>query len=126
MMILNQTWKMKRVNYDTMSKYTTQVPNIIFDLHLPALSESELKVLLVIIRQTIGWIDPYTKRRKTRDWISHSQFIKKTNLSRKSISEALKSLCLKNIIRITNFKGEPLFYSWERKGKKKMWYELKT
>jgi len=107
-----------------MTKFSTSVPNIVFDQHLPSLTESELKVLLVIIRQTFGWIDPYTRKRKTRDWISHSQFVKKTNLSRKSISEALKSLSTKNIITITDFKGEPLYYSWERKGKRRLYFSL--
>jgi phage replication O-like protein O len=115
---------MKRVEIDNMTKFTTPVPNIVFDLHLPNLSESELKVLLIIIRQTYGWIDPYTKKRKSRDWISHSQFQKKTNLSRRSISEALKSLSTKNIISITDFKGEPLYYSWERKGKRRLYFQL--
>jgi phage replication O-like protein O len=101
-----------------MTKFTTQVPNIVFDTLLPTLTESELKVLLVIVRQTYGW-------HKERDWISHSQFVKKTSLSRRSVSSALKSLSSKNIVSITDFKGEPLYYSWERKGKKRLWYEFK-
>jgi hypothetical protein len=38
-------------------KHTTQVPNILFDTHLRELTESELKILLIVIRQTIGWYD---------------------------------------------------------------------
>ena len=58
-----------------MLNQTTPVPNILFDALLPTLTESELKVLLVIIRQTYGWFDFKTKKRKQRDWISYSQFI---------------------------------------------------
>ena len=36
-------------------KQTTQVPNELFDIHLPDLTFSELKILLFIIRQTYGW-----------------------------------------------------------------------
>jgi len=33
----------------------TMVPDILFDLYLPALSDAELRVLLYIIRHTLGW-----------------------------------------------------------------------
>lgn len=80
---------------------TTQVPNILFDLHLPSLTESELKILLVIIRQTYGWIDKCTGKRKLQDRISHSQFITKTGLSRRIISKALQNLVSKGLVGIT-------------------------
>jgi len=40
--------------------YFTNVPNIIFDTHLKDLGYAELKILLVIIRQTYGWKDKHT------------------------------------------------------------------
>ena len=84
-----------------MYQQTTQVPNVIFDTHLSFLTESELKLLLIIIRQTFGWFDKTTGRRKTRDRISHGQFIKKTGLSRRVISKALKSLIEKGLVTVT-------------------------
>ena len=72
----------------------TQVPNILFDTHLPNLTESELKILLVIIRQTYGWIDKFTGKRKIKDRISQSQFRIKTGLSKRIISKTLKMLSL--------------------------------
>lgn len=67
-----------------MYKKTTQVPNLILDQYLQTLNGGEFKVLLVIIRQTNGWIDTKTGKRKTRDRISHSQLslflIKKGNI----------------------------------------------
>ena len=56
-------------------KQTTQVPNFIFDICLSQLTEAELKVLLVVIRQTLGWLDKLTGKRKSRDRITISQFI---------------------------------------------------
>src|SRR4051812_40692555 len=46
----------------------TQVPDEVFDLLLPMLSEAELKVLLYIIRRTFGF-------KKTADDISLSQLV---------------------------------------------------
>ena len=77
---------------------STQVPNEIFDSHLPYLNQAQLKVLLVVIRQVLGWIDPKTKKRKRKDWISISFFHRKTGLSHKSISLAISELIKKEII----------------------------
>src|SRR5436190_1188405 len=103
---------------------TTQVPNILFDTHLPNLTESELKMLLVIIRQTNGWIDPKTRQRKTRDRISHNQFIQKTGLSRRVISKTLKSLISKGLVTVTCHDGNILHKSEERKGMAKLFYSF--
>jgi hypothetical protein len=66
-------------------KETTQVPNIFFKL-IPTLKLSEAIIILIIIRQTLGWYNPRTKKRKVNDWISYRQFRKKTGLSIKTIS----------------------------------------
>ncbi len=94
----------------------TPVPNIFFDKHLPNLTESELKLLLVIIRQTYGWYNPKTKSRKTRDRISHSQFITKTGLSRRIISKTVNSLVAKGLIQVYSQYGNILNSGHERKG----------
>lgn len=101
---------------------TTQVPNILFDELIPILKPSEIIVLLIIIRQTIGWYNSKTKKRKERDWISYRQFQKKTNLSKKTISSAIKTLVRCNAIRVTNRAGSPLAKSSERKGKVRIYY----
>lgn len=101
---------------------TTQVPNILFDLHLPSLTESELKILLIIIRQTYGWIDRYTGKRKLHDRISHSQFITKTGLSRRVISKALQNLVSKGLVSITCRNGNFLNGSDDRRGKTSLFY----
>ena len=105
-------------------KQTTQVPNFVFDALLPALSMAELKVLLVVIRQTLGWVDARTGQRKTRDRISQSQFQRKTGLSRRSMTNAIQSLHQKNIIGITDTKGNSLPFATDRKGKKYLYYSL--
>ena len=105
---------------------TTQVPNIVFDHHLPSLTESELKLLLVIIRQTNGWYDKTTGRRKTRDRISHGQFMKKTGLCRRVLSKSLQSLIEKELITVTCENGRTLHKSEERKGMARLFYSFQN
>lgn len=106
---------------------TTQVPNVIFDTYLEQLKPTELKVLLIIIRQTLGWIqNENTKKRKEKDWISTSQLRLKTGYSRKAISLAIDALCQKDLIEIFDRNGNPCFTPLQRRGKTKLFYRLVT
>lgn len=102
----------------------TKVPNIFFDRHLPHLTGSELKVLLIIIRQTMGWVDASTGERKLRDRITQSQFKLKTGLATRIISKTLKMLADKELIDITDLNNKQLKNSMERKGKSILYYAL--
>lgn len=102
----------------------TQVPNILLDTYLPHLTESELKILLVIIRQTNGWIDKFTGKRKTKDRITQIQFRIKTGLSKRIISKTLKMLSDKMLISIYDAKHNLLQNSLERRGKSVLLYSL--
>lgn len=103
---------------------TTQVPNVVFDRILTTLTFSEFKVLMIIIRQTYGWIDKRTRKRKTRDRISHGQFIKKTGLSRRMVSKTLQSLVSKDLITITDRNDNLLHQPEKRKGVSWMYYSF--
>ncbi len=70
----------------------TQVPNIIVDNIMKNLSGSELKVLLIVCRKTIGW-------QKIDDDISQTQFMEIGGLSRNGAKSAIKSLLNKQLIR---------------------------
>ena len=105
-------------------KQTTQVPNVLFDIHLRELTESELKILLVVIRQTIGWYDKATGKRKERDRITGSQFRQKTGLSKRIVTKTIQSLSVKNLIQVTDLEGKELGESMERKGKTHIFYTL--
>jgi len=70
----------------------TQIPNILFDELLKDLKEGELRVLMVIMRQTFGW-------HKTWDVISISQLAKKTGMEKKSVHRSLQTLVEKKMIR---------------------------
>jgi len=100
----------------------TYVPNEIFDQYLPYLNKAELKVLMVVLRQTLGWIDPKTKNRKLKDWITLSFFVRKTRLSRKSVSLAIRELIEKELIVVLDNRERELRKSKDRRGKKKLYY----
>jgi hypothetical protein len=106
-------------------KQSTSVPNIIFDKYLPGLNLAEIKVLLIIIRQTQGWFDRRTGKRKARDSISQSQFVRKTALSRRIVSSAIKSLLKKKLIEVTDYKGNSLHNSEDRKGRSFLFYSIR-
>ena len=85
-----------------------QCPNELVDHWLPFLKETELKVLLVIIRKTFGW-------NKKRDRISNSQLAQITGLAIDKAREAAKSLADKGVILRETF-GNP--------GQQETYYEL--
>lgn len=106
---------------------TTSVPNYLFDFLLPQLSIAEVKVLMVIIRQTIGWKDEKsTDGRKYRDWISSSQLQSKTGCSRRAISTAINHLVQKGIIVVSGTDRNVLLQPEERKGKSRLYFQLKN
>ena len=75
---------MKKPNY-------TVVPNEVMDQHMTSMTGAELKVLLVIIRDTYGW------HRDTKP-ISLSDMAKKTGLSSGTCSDAVAALVAKRLI----------------------------
>lgn len=102
---------------------TTPVPNAVFDAHLKELKLAELKVLLIIIRQTLGWEDKRTKsERKELDWISNSQMAQKTGCSPRAINEAIQSLVGKKLIEVLSYGGEILDTPEKRRGQQRLFY----
>jgi hypothetical protein len=74
------------------------------------------------MRQTYGWIDCNTGKRKTRDRISHSQFIEKTGLSRRIISQTIPKMQSRGLIAVTDAKGKTLASGRERTGRTHIFY----
>jgi phage replication O-like protein O len=74
----------------------TKVYNCFYKL-LPCLKESELKIMLIINRQTDGW-------GKESDRISYSQFQEATGLARITVCLAIRSLKENRFITVKNYK----------------------
>ena len=70
----------------------TQVPNILLDEWLNILGHAELKVILFIVRKTIGY-------HKVRDKISILQIQENTGLTRSNVTSAVKSLINRKLIK---------------------------
>ena len=106
---------------------TTPLPHIIIREWMPRLSDVELRVLLVVVDQTLGWvIDDGTGRRKAEDWISSSQLCAKTGRSRKHISRAVGALVEEHrIVEAVDSKGRLLDTAEKRQAKfGKIFYRL--
>jgi hypothetical protein len=104
---------------------TTPVPNVILDTYLKELNSAELKVLLVVIRQTLGWVDRRGMfGRKETDWISGKQLKEKTGNSKRAITSAIDVLVRKKVIEILDEDGNILDSPEKRQGKTKLFYRL--
>lgn len=102
---------------------TTPVPNAFFEC-IPTLTHAELRVLLVVIRQTYGWKNAKTGGRKIRDRMSYEFIIKKTGLYRTILTETIQSLIDLGLLLVTDKKGNALHLSHERKGKRLLFYQF--
>lgn len=87
----------------------TQTPNDFFDKVLPTLKDGEMRVLLIVMRQTFGWGN------KEWDRISISQLVEKTGLSRQTVITATNSLVQKKLL-LKRKEGAA--------GKEQSWYSL--
>src|SRR5205807_7271761 len=64
--------------------------------------------ILVILRATFGWREGNGHggwQFKRRDWITHSQFVKRTGRSSASVSAAIQSLSAAGYIRVEDIAG---------------------
>lgn len=82
----------------------TQVPNILLDVMMLDMSESELKVTLAIVRKTLGW-------HKKKDQISYSQLEKLTGMGRQAVSTGIEAALKRGLIEIvgTGSRGVNIF-----------------
>lgn len=102
---------------------TTQTPNELFDHLLKELTLSELKVLLTVIRKTLGQVDPRdATRRLERAWISQGLFVRCCGLSGRAVSTAIDSLVRKGLVEVTDGQGRALRTKWERRGSNRLYY----
>lgn len=84
---------------------------------MPRLKDVELRVLLVVADQTLGWVEDFeTGRRKDKDWISHYQLRQKTGRSDRAISVAVRVLIeTHRIVEAYSGSGECLDTTYKRR-----------
>lgn len=108
---------------------TTPVPNEVMNSWLSKLKGSELKVLMVVVRKTLGWVlNDDTGMRKEEDWITYSQMKAMTGLSHAAVCSSVNSLIGHALIETRDKDGNVLPTSKERmavgKAHGKIFYRL--
>ena len=121
------------------------VPIRLVDKVMPRLKDTELRVILVVLRQTWGWktdrmnagsqestsqqannkqvSDKQTPHKqpakqqatKRRDWLSHRQLCRRTGRGSDAVSAAVASLTASGLIIVEDASGKPLTTPEERR-----------
>lgn len=105
---------------------STPVPNVLVDTWMPRLSDTELRVLLVVTRQTFGFqaggkTSGFQEKgkgasaRRARDWITHSQLKLKTGRASAAVSHAVDGLMKKGLLCVCTADGRSLQTPQERR-----------
>ncbi len=103
---------------------TTPTPNELYNGEMKKMGDTELRVVLVVTRATLGWqLDPNTGTRKKEDWISRKQIMDKTGRSGRAVSSAIQTCIEKGWIEARDKKGKKLNNPKNRSGKK-IYYRL--
>jgi hypothetical protein len=67
----------------------TMVPNQFLDEIVPFEKPCVVKVVCLILRRTLGWIDPNGQRRQ-QDQVAYSEFAREMNMSTQAVADGLK------------------------------------
>lgn len=102
---------------------TTPVPNVLFDTYLSRLSDTELRVLLVVNRATLGWKEG--TGRKASDWLSHRQLQARTGRAGASVSHAIQSLVSRGLLIVQDAAGRTCDSAHSRRATRgRLYYRL--
>ncbi|MBX3117418.1 MAG: replication protein [Fimbriimonadaceae bacterium] len=87
---------------------TTPFPNFLLDRVMPRLTDTEWRIICIIVRQTYGW-SIGSGIRKGSDWLSHFQFKRKTGRQSAAISRAIDVLVRSGLIAVRDRHGYGLY-----------------
>ena len=94
---------------------TFPVPNTVVDTLLPSLKDGEVRLLLAVLRQTWGWIDPQTGQPKARDWMTSARLRQITGRASEAVSGAIDGLVQRGLIAVEDASGKVLVTAAERR-----------
>lgn len=86
----------------------TPFPNLLLDRVMPYLSDTEFRVLAVIVRQTLGW-------QQEAKWLSHSLLKRSTGRESAAVSRAVDHLVKRGLITVCDQTGRKLHQAAERR-----------
>ena len=75
----------------------TMVPNQFLDEIVPNEKPCVIKVVCLILRRTIGWLDEHGHRR-TQEQVAYSEFVREMNMSTQAVADGLKIALKKGYI----------------------------
>lgn len=104
---LPRTYRLSRIQ-------SVPTPLFIFDLS-HELKGSEVKVLLAVVRQTLGWKAGQGDRRVASAILSQTALKEQTGLATEAISQAVDSLVRRGVVQTHTTKGKPLPTKEERR-----------
>ena len=103
---------------------TTPTPNELFNGEMKNMRDTELRIVLIVTRATLGWeVNKETGRRKEEDWISYYQLKSKTGRGYTALAGAIDNCIKKGWIEARDSKGNLLTKKGDRIGKK-IFYRL--
>lgn len=92
---------------------------------MPALKDTEWRVLCVIVRQTLGWKVGEGRERKRTDWITRRQLKAKTHRHSEAISDAVDGLVCRRLVEVSDAAGHRLLTRHERRRNgRRLYYRL--
>lgn len=101
---------------ELLTEPTVPFPARLLDQAMPRLSDTEWRLLCVVVRQTLGWYDKETGGRKDKDWLTQSQLVARTGRSGRAVSESVAALTAQQMIQVLSDGGEALLTPEERRG----------
>lgn len=102
---------------------TTPTPNWLYNGEMKKMTETELKVVLLVTRKTLGWFDPMISERKLQGYISQSQFMEYTGKSHTAIAQAIQG-CVEHGWVIAKDRKGNLCNTSEKRRRRKVRYQL--
>lgn len=95
---------------------TTPVPNVLLDKVMPTLRDTEFRILMVVVRQTLGWQEgPNPAKRKEKDWLTQSQLMRRTGRANGAVSHAVDASVRAKLIDVLDRWGRLLATPAERR-----------
>lgn len=81
---------------------------------MPTLKDTEWRLVCVIVRQTLGW-SAGQGRRKSQDWLTQKQIMRRTERNNGAISKAIAVLVRRGLIEVLDASGALLVTAQQRR-----------
>ncbi len=105
-------------------KESAPFPNYLVDEVMPTLRDTEWRILCIVVRQTLGWVSADGKGRKEYDWLSQSQFKRRTGRASEAVSKAVDVLVKRMLIEAFDGDMTSLSNVQSRRSAYKIYYRL--